>query len=300
MTFETKFLTSAQMIEARIDDLLPDSQIAAASRFESQLANAMRYGVLNGGKRLRPFLVLEAAALFDVPAAQALNAACALELVHCYSLVHDDLPAMDDDDLRRGQPTVHKKFDEATAILVGDSLLTLAFEILGRDETHSSAGVRGALVLGLARAAGYQGMAGGQALDLEGEGWTSLSMDEILTVQALKTGALIRYSLEAGALLGGANLDERLALKRYGSAIGLAFQIADDLLDVEGDAGKLGKAVGKDADLGKKTVLSHLGVSGARRRLVELEDEAISALDIFGDRAETLRASARFVIKRDR
>ena len=300
MTFETKFLTSAQLIEERIGDLLPNAQSAAATRFESQLVNAMRYGVLNGGKRLRPFLVLEAAALFDVAASQALNAACAIEFVHCYSLVHDDLPAMDDDDMRRGQPTVHKKFDEATAILVGDSLLTLAFEIVGRDETHSSADVRIALVLGLARAAGYQGMAGGQALDLEGEGWTSLSMDEILTIQSLKTGALIRYSLEAGALLGEAKPDERSALTRYGNAIGLAFQIADDLLDVEGDEAKLGKAVGKDADLGKKTVLSHLGVSGARRRLAELEDEAIAALDIFGLRAEMLRDAARFIIKRDR
>ena len=299
MTFEQKFSTYAQVIETRMAELLPNGDGRASHNFKNLLPDAMRYGVLNGGKRLRPFLLLEAASLFGIPNTAAMNAACALEFVHCYSLVHDDLPAMDDDDLRRGKPTVHKKYDDATAILVGDSLLTLAFQVIGRADTHEDSYVRCELVTGLALASGYLGMAGGQALDLAAERAGSLSMDEIIKIQLLKTGALIEFSLDAGALLGRANADERAALKAYGRAIGLAFQIADDLLDVEGDADKLGKATGKDADLGKKTVLSHLGVEGARLQLSALENEAVAALDIFGDRAAMLIEVARFIVRRE-
>ena len=298
MTFEEKLETYAQLIDERLVRILTSAPVDC-SAIGGVLSDAMQYGVLNGGKRLRPFLVLEAAQLFGVAADGALNAACAVELVHCYSLVHDDLPMMDDDDLRRGKPTVHKKFDEATAILVGDSLLTLAFEVMADEDTHVSAEVRCALISKLAIASGYLGMAGGQALDLAAEQEMDLSLDEILNIQALKTGALIEHSLEAGALIGGGASDERQKLQIYGKAIGLAFQISDDLLDVEGDAHKLGKATGKDAGLGKKTVLSHLGIEGARSRLLELEEEAISALTSFGVRAETLKDAARFIVRRE-
>ena len=298
MTFEEKLETYAQLIDERLVQILTSAP-GGSGGIGDVLLEAMRYGVLNGGKRLRPFLVLEAAQLFGVAVDGALNAACAIECVHCYSLVHDDLPAMDDDDLRRGKLTVHKKFDEATGILVGDSLLTLAFEIMAREETHASAEVRCALISKLAIASGYLGMAGGQALDLAAEQEMDLSLDEILHIQALKTGALIEFSLEAGALIGGGSNDERQKLRVYGKAIGLAFQISDDLLDVEGDANKLGKATGKDAGLGKKTVLSHLGIEGTRSRLLELEDEAISALTSFGGRATTLKNVARFIMRRE-
>ena len=299
MTFDKKIATYAQMIEGRLDALLSDDLGMSGPALEGRLRDAMRYSVLNGGKRLRPFLVLESAALFGIEPEGALDAACAVEFMHCYSLVHDDLPAMDDDDLRRGQPTVHKKFDEAIAILAGDSLLTFAFEVMSRADTHADHEVRCGLVSGLARASGYLGMAGGQALDLAAEDTQDLNMDDILSIQVLKTGALIEFSLDAGALLGGATARERSKLSGYGRAIGLAFQIADDLLDIEGDAGKLGKAVGKDAERGKKTILSHLGVSGARRRLDELEGRAVAALDIFGGRGSVLIEAARFIIRRE-
>ncbi|HET9175043.1 MAG TPA: farnesyl diphosphate synthase, partial [Pseudolabrys sp.] len=255
-----------------------------------------------GGKRVRPFLVIECAGLFGVPARAALAAAAALECVHCYSLVHDDLPAMDNDDLRRGRPTVHKAFDDATAILVGDSLLTLAFDVMARAEVHPDAVVRTTLVLELARASGLGGMAGGQMLDLAAEGRfenkRTLSEKEIVTLQAMKTGALIRFACNAGAILGKADAAARTNVARYGSAIGQAFQIADDLLDVEGDTKTLGKAAGKDAAAGKATLVATLGVDKARARLNELVEEANAALASFSEKSDTLRAAARFIAER--
>jgi farnesyl diphosphate synthase len=267
-----------------------------------RLLAAMRHAVLGGGKRLRPFLLVETAALFGASRDGALLAGCALECLHCYSLVHDDLPAMDDDDLRRGRPTVHKEFDEATAILTGDGLLTIAFDVLSRTEVHKDAGVRIALVSELARASGIGGMAGGQMLDLAAEGRfekkRALGEKDIATLQAMKTGALIRFACRAGAILGQADAKSRDAIDRYGAAVGQAFQIADDLLDVEGDAATLGKAAGKDADAGKATLVAALGVDGARKRLATLVAEADAALAPFGAKADTLRAAARFIAER--
>jgi farnesyl diphosphate synthase len=248
--------------------------------------------------------VVESAALFGVPRARALMAGAALECVHCYSLVHDDLPAMDDDDLRRGRPTAHKKFDEATAILAGDGLLTFAFDILSRPDTHPDAAVRIALVAELARASGLGGMVGGQMLDLAAEGRfnggarAAMVESEILSLQAMKTGALLRFGCTAGTILGSANLQEREALVHYGRALGQAFQIADDLLDVEGDAAALGKATGKDAAHGKATLVGILGLNGAHARLDQLVAEADAALEPFGEKAATLRHAARFVAER--
>jgi farnesyl diphosphate synthase len=247
--------------------------------------------------------VVETAGLFGVPRERALMAGAALECVHCYSLVHDDLPAMDNDALRRGQPTVHKAFDEATAILAGDGLLTLAFDLLARPETHPSASVRIALVLALARASGLGGMAGGQMLDLAAEGRFAdisqrLDAGEITTLQAMKTGALLRFGCVAGAILGEATAAERAALDRYGSALGRAFQIADDLLDVEGDAAMVGKVTGKDAAAGKATLVGILGLAEAKTRLASLVAEAAQAVAPFGPPAAVLEAAARFVAER--
>ena len=262
-----------------------------------RLTAAMRHAVLGGGKRLRPFLVLESARLCGVKDEEAVNAAAALECVHCYSLVHDDLPAMDDDDLRRGRPTVHKAFDEATAILAGDTLLTLAFEILADPGTHHDPAVRSELALGLARSSGGAGMAGGQMLDLEAPGQT-LGEAEILRLQSMKTGALIRFSCEAGAILAQTDERRRHALLDYGRALGLAFQLADDLLDVEGDAALVGKAVAKDSEAGKATLVSLIGVDEARNRLGEMIGVASDALAPFGADAATLIAAAHFVAER--
>jgi farnesyl diphosphate synthase len=269
-----------------------------------RLLDAMRYASLNGGKRFRPFLVVATSALFDVPRQQALMVGAALECVHCYSLVHDDLPAMDDDDLRRGQPTAHKAFDEATAILAGDGLLTFAFELLGRPETHPDAAVRIALVIALASDAGLEGMVGGQMLDLAAEGrfgdGKPQALDEpaIKALQAMKTGALLKFACVSGGILGEASPVERAALERYGSILGQAFQIADDLLDVEGDSATLGKATAKDADAGKATLVGILGVERAKDRLKDLVAEAEAALAPFGARAGVLAESARFVADR--
>jgi farnesyl diphosphate synthase len=282
-------------LEERLTHLLREtgSGPSAAAR----LAEAMRYAVLAGGKRFRPFLVIEAAAVFGVPQTEALDTAAAVECVHCYSLVHDDLPAMDNDDFRRGRPTVHKAFDEATAILAGDALLTFAFEILGRPMTYADPAIRAELVLGLARASGWQGMAGGQMLDLEAEG-VPQDKDGIDRIQALKTGALIEFSVDAGALLGRASAAERRSLQAYARAIGLAFQIADDLLDVEGTSEEVGKATGKDARAGKATFVSLFGISGAREKLRSLGVDAITALKPFGVRATALAQAAHFVSNR--
>ena len=259
----------------------------------------MRHGVLNGGKRLRPFLVMESAALFDADRADASRVAAALECVHCYSLIHDDLPAMDDDDLRRGQPTVHKAFDEATAILAGDSLLALAFDIIASAETSLPAPARLELVAGLARAAGIGGMTGGQALDLAAE---TTRPDEagIITLQAMKTGALIRFGCEAGAIAGAAAPPDRERLGEFGSAIGLAFQLADDLLDLTADAEAMGKATGKDASAGKATLVALHGEAWARRQLKGLVEQAQALLEPFGERALLLNEAAAFIADRRR
>src|SRR6187399_1992250 len=295
--FTDRLAATARDIETLLDRLLSPAALSSETARPPRLVAAMRHGALDGGKRLRPFLVVETAALFDVDRAGA-----ALELIHCYSLVHDDLPAMDNDDLRRGRPTVHKAFDDATAILAGDALLTLAFDVMARTEVHADPAVRTALVLELARASGLGGMAGGQMLDLaaEGrfEGKRALNENEIITLQAMKTGALIRFACNAGAILGKADNATRTSIARYGSAIGQAFQIADDLLDVEGDAKTLGKAAGKDAAAGKATLVATLGVDRARARLNELVAEANAALAPFGSKSDMLRATARFIAER--
>ena len=295
---------AAKEIESVLEKLLSAAPVEGELSRPARLIEAMRYSSLGGGKRFRPFLVVESAALFAVPRSRALMAGAALECVHCYSLVHDDLPAMDNDDLRRGQPTAHKAFDEATAILAGDGLLTLAFDILSRLETHPDAAVRIDLVGSLARAAGLGGMVGGQMLDLAAEGRFAgnvpLKLDEnsVRMLQAMKTGALLRFACTAGGILGSANAAQRKALERYGSAVGQAFQIADDLLDLEGDPALVGKQTGKDAVAGKATIVGVLGVPGARARLKELVAEAENALAPFGKTAEILVEGARFVAER--
>jgi farnesyl diphosphate synthase len=259
----------------------------------------MRYACLAGGKRLRPFLVLEGARLFDVPRGRALRAAAAIEFVHCYSLVHDDLPAMDDDDLRRGRPTTHKQFDEATAILAGDALLTLAFEVLAHPDTHPDGAVRSALVAALASGAGAVGMVGGQMFDLEAEQrGKSFSLADITRLQSMKTGRLIGFACEAGAILGQAPAAARKALAAYAEDLGLAFQIADDLLDAEGTEAEVGKKVGKDAAAGKATFITHLGLEGARQRAQSLALQAAKHLDLYGSKAQILSNVARFVVER--
>jgi farnesyl diphosphate synthase len=300
--FATRLAATAGETEDVLERLLADEPMAGEITRPPRLVAAMRHAVLGGGKRLRPFLVVESAALFGTGRAGAMLAGAALELVHCYSLVHDDLPAMDDDDLRRGRPTVHKAFDDATAILTGDALLTLAFDVIARPEVHAEPGVRAALVVELARAAGIGGMAGGQMLDLAAEGRfeprRQLTENEIATLQAMKTGALIRFACRAGALLGKADAGALDALDRFGVAIGKAFQIADDLLDVEGDTATLGKATGKDAAAGKATLIAVLGIRGAHTRLDALVAEADAALAAFAAKADTLRCAARFIAER--
>lgn len=289
--FQQRLAASARLVEDGLARWLDDAATPP------RLAEAMRYAALGGGKRLRPFLLLESARLCGVADEEAVNAAAALECVHCYSLAHDDLPAMDDDDLRRGRPTVHRAFDEGTAILAGDALLTLAFEIMADPATHRDAAVRAALTLALARASGRAGMAGGQMLDMEAPGRV-LGEAEILRLQAMKTGALIRFACEAGAMLGAAAVEKRRALSEFGAALGQAFQLADDLLDVEGDAATVGKATAKDAEAGKATLVSLIGVREARLRLGKLEDAARAALAPFGADAHILADAARFVATR--
>ena len=267
---------------------------ALAARGDAPVVQAMRHA-LRGGKRLRGFLVLESAALHAIEAAGSIDAAAAIEAMHAYSLVHDDLPAMDDDDLRRGEPTVHVKWDEATAILAGDALQALAFELLARPALGPAEG-RIALVAGLAAAAGTQGMVGGQAMDIAAETAPApLTLTEITALQAGKTGALIGWSATAGAILAGA---DPAPLAAYARALGLAFQIADDILDVEGDAGLAGKRLRKDAAAGKATFVSRLGLEGARTRARDLVAEAEAALAPYGARAATLIETARFVVSR--
>ncbi len=262
-----------------------------------RLQEAMRYAVIGGGKRLRPYLVVASAELFDVPVATACRTGAALECLHCYSLVHDDLPAMDDDDLRRGRPTVHKAFDEATAILAGDALLTFAFEILSEPPTHRDPAVRAHLVSRLARAAGAQGMVEGQMRDLMAER-RELQEAEILDLQGLKTGALFSFACEAGAILGLAPEDDHIRLARFGATLGLAFQIADDLLDEEATAEELGKATAKDRERGKATLPALIGLDEARSRLDAAVAAARSLLEPYGERAARLSAALEFTASR--
>ncbi len=266
--FAKRLDATAADTEALLERLLSDTTLPGEIARPYRLIEAMRYSSLNGGKRLRPFLAVESAAVFDVPRAGAMMAGAALECIHCYSLIHDDLPSMDNSDLRRGRPTAHKKFDDATAILAGDALLTLAFDIITRDEVHKDAGVRLALTRALARASGIGGMAGGQILDLAGEGrFGDKETPDVAKLQQMKTGALLKYGCIAGALLGQASKAHYDSLDAYGHAFGEAFQIADDLLDVEGDAAALGKPAGQDAALGKTTFVTQLGIDGAKARL---------------------------------
>lgn len=283
---------AAAAVDKQIDRLLqmPDGP-------ERRVYEAMRYSSLGTGKRLRPFLVMQSSRLFAVAESCALRAAAAVEMVHCYSLIHDDLPAMDDSDLRRGQPSCHVKFDEATAILAGDGLLTRAFGVLAAEHTHSDPAVRSELVQALAEAAGPRGMVGGQMIDLLVE-HKPADIGTITRMQQLKTGALIAFACEAGAVLGRAPNTARQALRAYARDLGLAFQIVDDLLDVEGSEEATGKRVGKDAGLGKATFVALLGVDRARTQATMLADQALAHLDIFAERAAFLRRLARFVVQR--
>lgn len=299
--FQTKLTNCANKISVELENILSEKTLEGEIARPTRLMAAMRHGTLNGGKRLRPFLVMETASLFGVPIntsdISAIRTATALECVHCYSLIHDDLPAMDDDDLRRGQPTVHKKWNEATAILAGDSLLTLAFDILADPKTHDNANIRSELVLQLARASGVGGMAGGQMLDLEAE---TNSPDEqaIKILQSMKTGALLRFACEAGAILGGANATERAALIKFGQLIGQAFQLADDVLDVTSTQSQMGKKVAKDQGAGKGTLVALYGLANAQQLASDLTIEAISTLEPFGKEADTLKTTAEFVVGR--
>ncbi|WP_075997607.1 polyprenyl synthetase family protein [Salaquimonas pukyongi] len=296
--FEKRLLATASRVSDALDDQLASQRRQGEISRPERLMSAMRHGALNGGKRLRPFLVLETAALFGVSENEAMPAALAVECVHCYSLIHDDLPAMDDDDLRRGQPTVHKAFDEATAILAGDGLLTLAFELLGDDECHHNAAIRCELVVELARSAGLGGMVGGQMLDLQASVQPPNDA-AIRTLQAMKTGALLRFACEAGAILGGAATAERAVLRAFGEKTGQAFQLADDILDVVSSDEAMGKRVGKDVAMGKGTLVATLGLEGARQTAERLVEEADALLDGFGDRADVLKSCARYIVSRN-
>ncbi|EJJ24496.1 polyprenyl synthetase family protein [Rhizobium sp. CF142] len=296
-TFETRLKNSAAEIEALLDLLLSPAVLSDEIARPDLLRSAMHYAVLNGGKRLRPFLVVESAALLGGNRQAALRVGAALECIHCYSLVHDDLPAMDDDDLRRGKPTAHIKFDEATAILAGDSLLTYAFDIIAAPETDLPDRSKTELVLAIARAAGLGGMAGGQALDLAAE---KQAPDEagIIRLQAMKTGALIRFACEAGAIIAGASAEDRQRLRRFGEKIGLAFQLADDILDLISDIKTMGKATGKDAARGKGTLVALHGMEWAEKRLRQHVEDAEELLAPYGERAAVLIATALFVAER--
>ena len=292
ISFPAALAQAARMTDAALESLLivpPD--------LEARVCQAMRYSALAPGKRLRPFLVLAGANLFGVAQRCALQVAVAVEMIHAYSMVHDDLPAMDNSDLRRGRPTCHKVFDEATAVLAGDGLLTAAFEVLADADTHGDPAVRCELVAALASAAGAAGMVGGQMIDLIAE-HQSLDIGAITRLQRMKTGALIAFSCEAGAILAKAPHELRTALRGYAHDLGLAYQIADDLLDVEGSAVEVGKPVGVDAAAGKATFVSILGVARARAQAELLVRQAMAHLDLFEQRAELLREAARFVITR--
>ena len=290
--FKQAMIDTADAVSEVLDDLLERMEGP-----ENRLIEAMRYSSLGGGKRVRPFLVVASADLFGVARSRSLRAAAAIEMIHCYSLIHDDLPAMDDDDLRRGLPTTHIQFDEATAILAGDALLTKAFEVLASPETHSDGAVRADLCLAYAKAAGDRGMVGGQMLDLAAKD-EDLDVPAVTRLQRMKTGELISVSCEAGCILGRASSEARTLLNGYAHDIGLAFQIADDLLDVEGSAEEVGKATGKDNAAGKATFVSLLGADRAREQANLLSAQAAAHLEVFGDKAALLQELARFIVIR--
>lgn len=283
---------AASAIEATIASLLPD-----VAGDEQILIDAMRYASLNGGKRLRGYLATEVASIFHAGSHGALRVAASVEMLHAYSLVHDDLPSMDDDDLRRGQPSTHRKFDETIAILAGDALQTKAFEILASAETHPDPTIQVRLVAALAEASGAAGMVGGQVVDIRGEG-RNLPIEQVRRLHAMKTGALIRYSAVSGAILGGADSRERAMIDAYGRDLGMAFQVADDVLDSTATEEELGKTAGKDAASGKSTYVALLGIEGAKAEAARLAESAVASLSIFGERADALRALARYVVER--
>ncbi|HWU99859.1 MAG TPA: farnesyl diphosphate synthase [Devosia sp.] len=295
--FDQKLVQNATDIERALETLLNRERLADPDLPPDRLVAAMRHGTLNGGKRLRPFLLRETAAMLGTAPELSLAAAVSVELIHCYSLIHDDLPAMDDDDLRRGRPTVHRAYDEATAILAGDALLTLAFAHLGEHGAEDPA-IRARLVVELATSAGAGGMVGGQMRDIEGE-TTHLTQLDIARMQAMKTGALIRAAIRMGAILAGADRDTLGHLTAYAEAAGRAFQLADDLLDVTASTEAMGKATGKDAGRNKQTLVSVLGADAARRHLGDIVHDAITALTPFGPQADTLRAAARYFATRE-
>ena len=292
MTLAEAVRATAAEVDSALEALLP-----RPTGFQGRVQEAMHYAVMAGGKRLRPFLVLETASLFDAPRERALRVACAIECLHTYSLVHDDLPAMDDDDLRRGRPTTHKQFDEATAILAGDALLTLAFEILADEATHPDGAVRAQLVTDLARAGGHEGMIGGQMMDIEAPNH-SFGADQVIELQRRKTGALFQFSCQAGSRLAQASPQDFDNLQAYAEALGLAFQIADDLIDVTGTTEQAGKAVGKDQEQGKATLVSILGIDGARAKVESLARDARLAVVGYGAKGERLASLPAFLLDR--
>jgi farnesyl diphosphate synthase len=299
--FHARLSSVADATEHMLDRLLSGTALPGENARPARFLGAVRYASLNGGKRLRPFLLVETARLFGIEGEGVLRAGAAVEMIHCYSLVHDDLPALDNDDLRRGRPTTHKAYDEATAILVGDGLLTYAFDVTADPATHPDPRVRASLVLELARHAGVGGMVGGQVLDLEAEASSKPhTADAVIQLQSMKTGALLHYAVTAGAIFGDADVAAKDALSRYGKAIGAAFQVADDILDVEADEAALGKRAGKDADRNKATLVAALGLAAARERRDRLAREAIAALDLFpeGRKATILKEAAHFAVAR--
>lgn len=296
--FTERLQQNAAEIEGALDTLLSINRLAGPGQPPDRLIAAMRHGTLDGGKRLRPFLLRETAQIFGVAPEQSLAAALSVELIHCYSLIHDDLPSMDDDDLRRGRPATHRAFDEATAILAGDALLTLAFGHLADHGTGGDDALAARLVVELAAGAGTGGMVGGQMADIEGE-TAGLSEIAIARMQAMKTGALIRACVRMGAILGGADNDRLGHLTAYAEAAGRAFQLADDLLDITASTTAMGKATGKDADAGKQTLVARIGVDAARRHLGNIVHDAITALTPLGQEADTLREAARYFATRE-
>jgi farnesyl diphosphate synthase len=289
---EARLRETAERINTALDGLLPKEQGS-----ETRLLSAIRYAALGGGKRLRPFFTLEAGRIFDADEGSLLRAACAIECVHTYSLVHDDLPAMDDDDLRRGRPTLHRQYDEATAILAGDALLTFAFELMADPATHSDPQMRCKLIMALAKASGAHGMVAGQAADMAGADIGS-DLIAVTRMNRLKTGALINFAIDAGALIGGASEAEKTALSRYAHDVGLAFQMVDDLLDAEGVVRDTGKAVAKDRDRGKVNFVTVLGAGATRERLAMLASQAKQHLAVFGARARVLLDTVDFIVER--